>query len=85
MDIQAPVSEARQVLLAALESLDEIQAEHGEAQRLYLTVAYAHSIEGQTCTGWNSTDDPTFVTAALLRTVADAIEQGRGGDDDEDS
>ncbi len=79
-----PLSEARQVLLTALDSLDEIEEEHGEAQRLYLTVVYAHTVKGRTCTGWNSTDDPTFITAALLREVADAIADGRGGDDDEE-
>jgi hypothetical protein len=78
-------SDARQTLLRALDHLDEIREEYGDPKNTYLIVAYAHQVDGQTVRGWACTDDPTFVTCALLREVADAIESGTGWDsDDED-
>jgi len=81
--VNQPLSDARQTLLRALDHLDDIEANHGEARRIYLCVTYAHNIDGQTISGWASTDDPTFVTCALLRVVADSIETGTGWDDDD--
>jgi hypothetical protein len=69
-------AEARAVLLAALESLDEVEEKHGPAKHTYLCICWAHQIEGSTVRGWNSTDDPTFATVAMLREVADYIEEG---------
>lgn len=83
IDHGAP-SDARQTLLRALSNLDEIEQEHGEARRIYLITAYAHQADGSTIRGWAATDDPSFITVALLREVADAIEQGVGWEPDED-
>lgn len=79
---QAAPSDARQTLLRALDHLDDIRDQYGEPKNTYLIVAYAHQVEGQTIRGWASTDDPTFVTVALLREVADYIDQP---DDEDDS
>lgn len=75
-------SEARQVLLRALDSLDQIEREYGEAKRTYLVVVFAHQVEDETVRGWESTNEPTFITTALLREVADYIESPRERDDD---
>lgn len=77
------ISDARSTLLSALDSLDEAEAEYGPASKTYLVVAWAHQVKGKTIRGWNSTDDPTFATCALLREVADGIENDWGGDDEE--
>lgn len=79
VDHGAP-SDARQTLLRAMDNLDEIEKDHGEARRVYLCAVYAHQAEGETIRGWASTDDPSFITVALLREVADAIENGLGWD-----
>lgn len=85
LDAAGAPSDARQTLLRAMDNLDDIEADFGPAKRTYLIVVYAHQVDGQTVRGWAATDDPSFVTVALLREVADAIEQGRGwGEDDED-
>jgi hypothetical protein len=67
-------SEARSVLLSALDQIDNIKERDGEARNVYLVCAYAYQVEGQTTFGWTTTDDPSFVTASLLRTVADNLE-----------
>lgn len=81
---QAAPSDARQTLLRALDHLDEIRQQYGDPKNTYLIVAYAHQVEGTTIRGWASTDDPTFVTVALLREVADYIENGDDDDQDDD-
>lgn len=73
-----PLSDARQTLLRAMDHLDEMVEEHGEAKKTYLIVAYAHQISGATSIGWSATDDPNFALAALLRQVADAIDDASG-------
>lgn len=80
VDATAAPPDAKQVLLRALDALDRIDDEHGAAQRVYLTVAYAYQMNGSTVTGWQSTDDPRFVTTGLLREVAEAIDRGEGWD-----
>jgi HEPN domain-containing protein len=81
------IDEAREVLLRALESLDQIRESHGEAKQTYLCVCWAHQIEGRTVRGWNSTDHPTFAVAGLLRELAayiDTDEEIQDVDDDDD-
>jgi HEPN domain-containing protein len=77
------IDEAREVLLRALESLDEVRESHGEARQTYLCVCWAHQIEGSTVRGWNATDHPTFVVTGMLREIADFIESD-ADDTDED-
>ena len=83
--IEPETDDARETLVRALDQLDELRDEHGEAVRVYVVVSYAHQIEGETHLGWTSTDDPRFVSAGLLREVADAIDSCRcDRNDDED-
>lgn len=73
-------ADARETLLRALDSLDDVAEDFGEAKQTYLVVCWAHQIEGQTVRGWNSSDHPDFVTVALLREIADWIEAGPAKD-----
>lgn len=66
--------DARAVLLSTLDQLDNINDRDGEANRVYLVCAYAYQVEGKTTFGWSCTDDPAFITAGLLRVVAENIE-----------
>lgn len=66
--------DARAVLLSALDQLDNIKDRDGEAAHVYLVCAYAYQVEGKTTFGWSCTDDPSFITAGLLRVVAENIE-----------
>ena len=84
MTAEAAQSEARATLLRALDALDQAEQEFGPAKHTYLVVAWAHQVEGQTVRGWTATDEPTFVSVALLREVADAIESGHGAQYDDD-
>lgn len=67
-------NDARATLLTALEQIDAIHERQGEARNVYLVCAYAYQVDGQTTFGWTTTDDPSFVTSSLLRTVADNLE-----------
>ena len=67
-----------------MDQLTEIEEKHGESVRTYLTVVYAHQVEGSTVKGWASTDDPAFITTALLRNVADFIEYDPDCEDEDD-
>lgn len=76
----------REVLVRAMDQLTEVEEEHGEGVRTYLIAVYAHQVRGKTIRGWASTDDPPFVTVALLREVADHIECGPDdGEEDNDA
>ena len=72
------ISDAKRVLLEALEALDDAEEEYGEPKRTYCVVCWAHQIKGSTVRGWNATDDPDFVTKALLKDIVEAIEVGSG-------
>jgi hypothetical protein len=78
------IDDARQVLLAALESLDKTREEHGEAKQTYLVVCWAHQIEGSTVRGWNATDHPAFAVTGLMREIADYIDAPDEDDDGDD-
>ena len=77
--MEADLSEAKQTLLRALESIEEAEREM-DAEVQFLCVTYemhrrtdqgniAHS------GGWNHSDAPDWVIAAMLRRAADAIER----------
>ena len=67
-------ADAREVLVNALDQIDNINERDGEARHVYLVAAYAYQVKGKTTFGWATTDDPSFVTSSLLRVVADNIE-----------
>lgn len=85
--LDADLSEAKQTLLRALESIEEAEEEM-DAEVQFLCVTYemhrrteqgniAHS------GGWNHSDAPEWVIAAMLRRTADAIEAAPAVDEDE--
>ncbi len=85
-------SDARQAILNALDSLDELEADMG-AKVQHLAVVYSVTkkdtdSDGETHTcesgGWNHTTDPDWLIAALLRKCATAIEDSPTLADDED-
>lgn len=66
--------QARATLLAALDQLDQLHDELGEARSVQLACAYAYQTRDETMIGWTTTNHPSFSTAALLRTVANSLD-----------
>jgi hypothetical protein len=83
-DAENSRTDARQTLLRALDELDSVTHEHGTARRTYICVVFSHQVKGRTISGWTSTDDPPFVTSALLRRVADVIDLDYDDEDEDD-
>lgn len=72
------LSEAKQTLLRALESIEEAEQDM-DAEVSFLAVTYEmhrRTDEGNIMHsgGWNHSDAPDWVIAAMLRRTADAIE-----------
>lgn len=69
-----PLSAGKQTLLRALDQINEIeQDDHGQVKHLVVTYAVQHKPEDEatyTTVGWASTDDPSFIVAALLKETA---------------
>ena len=85
-----PLSEAKQTLLRALESIEELEQDSG-AEVQHIAVVYAvWKDEGEDVirdySGWNHSTAPTWLIAALLREGAESIEASvrPAADDDED-
>lgn len=66
-------SEAQAILLQTLDQIDAVERVEGDANRLYMVCCWAHQVDGKTTFGWSGTDDPAFISANLLRTVANHI------------
>lgn len=83
------LSDAKQTLLRALESIEEVEEDLG-GRVWALCVVYSVTKvddEGRTHEngGWNATSEPAWATAAMLRRAADYIERDvYGRDPDED-
>ena len=82
MEDPSPVSDAKGVLLSALESIEEVEQEMGHAVR---HIAVVYSVHGKTDDGstreqggWNHSSDPDWLIGALLRRCADSIEDDPG-------
>lgn len=72
------VSEAKQTLLRALDSITEMEEESGAEVR-YVAVAYSAYREDEDGTihdlgGWNHSSAPAWLITAMLRHTAEAIE-----------
>lgn len=81
------LSDAKQTLLAALESIEEIEQEM-DAEVRHVAVVYSvykRDEDGaiHESGGWNHSSDPAWLVAAMLRRGADAVE-GSPESDDED-
>lgn len=68
-------SDPRAVLLNALDTLDRIKDEHGEPVRVYLAVAYCVETDDSHYDGVVRTEDPGWLTLALLNRAYEAIER----------
>jgi hypothetical protein len=80
------LSDAKQVLLRALESIGEIEDEMGAEVR-HVAVVYSVYRKDDDGTineqgGWNHSDDPDWLIAAMLRKGADSVEDSTVGSDD---
>lgn len=84
------LSEAKYVLLSALESIGEIEEEMDAEVRHVAVVYSVHKKDEDGCIreqgGWNHSSDPDWLIGAMLRRGADAVEDARGSAeaDDED-
>jgi len=84
---EAALSEAKHTLLAALDSIEEIEAEMG-AEISYVAVVYEvfdKTEEGNIAHsgGWNHSTAPDWVIATMLRRCADRIEEQPCVEEDE--
>lgn len=73
------LSEAKQTLLRALEAIEETEAEL-DAEVKHVCVVYSvytRDDEGKIheSGGWNMSNDPAWLIAAMLRRGADAVEE----------
>jgi len=86
---ETALSEAKQVLLHALDSITEIEEEM-DAEVRHVAVVYSVHKQGESgCIheqgGWNHSSDPDWLIGAMLRRGADAVEAPReSGEDEED-
>ena len=88
MNEDTALSEAKQVLLAALESISELEEEM-DAEVRHVAVIYSvyrEDDEGQIHEqgGWNHSSDPAWLIGAMLRRGADAVEDSPEPAEDEE-
>lgn len=81
------VNSAKEVLLRALEAIEEIEGEM-EAEVKHVAVIYSvyESRDGRVVEngGWCTSDEPAWITASMLRRSARAIEDSVGPEDDDE-
>jgi hypothetical protein len=84
------LSEAKQVLLSALDSINEIEQEMDAEVRHVAVVYSVYKSDEDGCIsdngGWNHSSEPAWLIGAMLRRGADAIEDATepAEEDDED-
>lgn len=83
-----PLSEAKQTLLRALDSIEELEQKTGTEVR-HIAVVYAVWTEDENATihdhsGWNHSIAPAWLIGAMLRESADAIEMAVQPAEDDD-
>jgi len=88
MSEETALSDAKQVLLNALDSINEIEEEM-DAEVRHVAVVYSvyrKDDEGQIHEqgGWNHSSDPAWLIGAMLRRGAEAVEDSPEPEDDED-
>ncbi len=90
MSEEAPaLSEAKQVLLSALDSINEIEQEM-DAEVKHVAVVYSVYKQDEDGSiydkgGWNHSSEPAWLIGAMLRRGADAIEDAtESTEEDED-
>jgi len=85
---QAASSRAKEVLLDALDSINELEGEMGAEVR-HVAVVYSIYREGEDgqiheSGGWNHSSDPAWLIGAMLRRGADAIENATCREDEDE-
>jgi hypothetical protein len=86
---ESALSEAKQVLLSALDSINEIEQEM-DAEVRHVAVVYSVYKQDEDGSihdngGWNHSSEPPWLIGAMLRRGADAIEDAtEPAEDDED-
>ncbi len=88
MSEEPALSEAKQVLLRALDSITEIEEEM-DAEVRHVAVVYSVYKEDEDGSihengGWNHSSDPNWLIAAMLRRGADAVEDATEPDEDDE-
>lgn len=83
------LSEAKQTLLNALDSINEIEEEMGADVRHVAVVYSVYKTDEDGCIsdngGWNHSSEPAWLIGAMLRRGADAIEDAtEPADEDEE-
>lgn len=82
----SPLSSAKQVLLNALDSINEVEDEMNADVRHVAVVWSVHhkNEDGEIVDngGWNHSSDPAWLIGTLLRRGADSIEASTRGPDD---
>lgn len=81
------LSEAKQVLLRALDEIEKVEEEmDAEVWALCVVYSVVKQEEGQTHEngGWSATGEPAWATAAMLRRAADDVEESTLAADYED-
>lgn len=81
------LSDAKQTLLAALESIEEIEQEM-DAEVRHVAVVYSVYRRDEDGSihesgGWNHSSQPAWITSAMLRRGADAIDGSRKSVDED--
>ena len=88
MSEETALSEAKQVLLSALDSINEIEQEM-DAEVRHVAVVYSvykEDEDGNICDngGWNHSSEPAWLIGAMLRRGAEAIEDSTESEDDDE-
>lgn len=81
------MADARATLLEALDQIDRVSAEHeGEVVRVFVAVTYSVETKTASVDGLVKTEDPVWITLALLargyEALEAAIEVAQADDDD---
>lgn len=80
------MADARETLITALDQIDQVRAEHdGEVVRVYVAVTYSVETTSASIDGLVKTEDPVWITLALLargyEALEAAVEAARDDDD----
>lgn len=65
----------RETIAALLDTLDKVEEEHGAPIRVYLACAYSIETESAHFDGVVKTEDPAWLSLALLNRAYEAIER----------
>jgi hypothetical protein len=83
-----PLSEAKQVLLRALDSITDVEQDMDAEVRHVAVIYSVYKEDEEGCIreegGWNHSSDPAWLIGAMLRRGADAVEGSTERDEDDE-